>query len=243
MPAGLLQLEAGWGYGEFHDSGTEVTFQAFPQALLRWGLNSIFELRLGAPGFAIETEDSSTGSATTDGWIDATLGFKVEIAEERGIVPQTAFLGTLIVPSGDAEFTGDRLDPAFRFLFSNTLSRRLSLGYNVGAVWFTEPDREDARTASSLFDWTVALGITANDRLGFFVESFGLIPIDAETRSLTMVDTGLTYLLTPRLQLDGSVAVGLTSAAPDWTVGLGISFRFPRASENRRSRSHSRSGP
>ena len=46
---------------------------------------------------------------------------------------------------------------------------------------------------------------------------------------MTAFDTGLTYLLTPRLQLDGSVSVGISSAAPDWTVGLGVSFRFPRA--------------
>jgi len=43
------------------------------------------------------------------------------------------------------------------------------------------------------------------------------------------LDAGFTYLLTPRLQLDASASTGLSGAAPDWTVGLGVSFRFPRA--------------
>ncbi len=229
VPAHLFQLEAGWGYGERRDAEEDLTFQAFPQALLRFGLNDIFELRLGVPGFESESTDVGSGASSTSGLVDATLGFKVVIAEERGALPQTAFLGTLIVPSGDDEFSSDRVDPAFRFVFSNTLSSRLSLGYNLGAVWLTEPDEGGVEDTLSLFDWTVALGISATDRLGVFVEGFGLVPVDSEARTVTAFDTGLTYLLTPRLQLDGSVSVGISSAAPDWTVGLGVSFRFPRA--------------
>ena len=229
VPSRLFQVEAGWGYGERREEGAEVTFQGFPQALLRIGLNDRFELRLGVPGFEIDRTDTATDKTTTRGLIDATLGFKTVIAEEKGALPQTAFLGTLVVPSGDEEFSSDRFEPSFRFLFSNTLSPRLSLGYNLGVLWLTEPDEEGNPDTLSVFDWTVALGISANEKLGVFVEAFGLAPIDAETRTITSFDTGLTYLLTPRLQLDASIGAGLSSAAPDWTVGLGISFRFPRS--------------
>lgn len=229
VPARLFQLEAGWGYGELRTPTVEETFQAFPQALLRIGLNKIFELRVGVPGIAIENTDTETGSSTNRGLVDATVGFKVVIAEEKGAFPQTAFLGTLIVPSGDDEFTSDRLDPAFRFTFSNTLSDKLSLGYNIGGLWLTEPDDEGFLDSLSFFDWTVALGISVTDRLGVFVEGFGLAPIDSDARTITAIDAGVTYLLTPRLQVDASASAGLSSAAPDWTLGLGLSFRFPRA--------------
>lgn len=228
VPRGLFQLEAGWGYGEGRDAMTEVAFQAFPQALFRIGLNAILELRIGVPGIEIDRIDTITGSSTVRGLVDATVGFKTVITEEKGALPRTAFLGTLLVPSGDDEFTSDRVDPSFRFVFSNTLSSRLSLGYNLGVVWLTEPDEQGKLDTLSLFDWTVALGIAATDRFGVFVEAFGLAPIDSDARTLTSLDAGLTYGLTPRLQLDGSISAGLSSDAPDWTVGLGISFRFPR---------------
>ena len=228
VPAGLCQLEAGWGYGELRNADTQTTFQSFPQALLRIGLNKIFELRLGIPGFEIDREDSVTGRSSSRGLADATLGFKTVFVEENGIRPQAAFLGTLIVPSGDSDFSSDRFDPAFRFVFSNTLSSRLSLGYNLGVLWLTEPDQAGELDTLSLFDWTVALGISATDRVGVFLEAFGVSPIDSGTRTITSCDAGVTYLLTTRMQLDGSIGAGLSSAAPDWTVGLGISLRFPR---------------
>ena len=38
----------------------------------------------------------------------------------------------------------------------------------------------------------------------------------------------MTYLLDPRLQVDGRVTLGLGGAALDWSVGFGVSYRFPR---------------
>lgn len=225
----MFQLELGAGYGEQRNDSTKTIFQSIPQALLRLGLARGFEIRLGIPGLEIEETSSATGSTDTRGLVDATFGFKVVIEEERGLIPQTAFLGTLIVPSGDNELTSDRADPAFRFVFSNTLSSRLSLGYNLGMVWLTESDEPGVQDTLSYFDWTVALGISASKRVGCFVEVFGLSPIEGDRGSITAFDTGVTYLLTPRLQLDASGSIGLSDSAPDWALGLGLSFRFPRA--------------
>lgn len=228
VPPGLFQIEGGWAYGRGTEDGSEVTFHAFPQALLRFGLTERFELRLGVPGIAIEATDAATGHSTERGLVDATAGFKTVIAEEHGAAPRTAFLGTLFLPSGDEEFTSDRVDPAFRFVFSNTLSERVSLGYNVGMLWLTESDAEGNLDTRSFFDWTVSAGISAAERLGVFVEVFGLTGVSAGDRPVSAMDAGVTYLLRPRLQLDASASVGLSSAAPDWTFGVGASYRFPR---------------
>ena len=230
IPRGLIQIEGGWSYGEFDEPESDTTVQAFPQALLRIGLNDRFELRLGVPGIEIEQTDSSTGTTETSGLVDATVGFKVVVAEENGALPQAAFLGTLVVPSGDRELRSERIDPAFRFALSHTLSERFSLGYNLGMVWLSTLDEpSDTVETQSLFDWTLALGYGATERLGLFVEAFGLAPVDADLGTATTLDAGLTYLLTPRLQLDASVAYGVSSAARDGSVGLGVSYRFPRS--------------
>jgi hypothetical protein len=228
VPRGLFQIEGGWGHAEGGGADSSLRVESFPQALLRIGLNDAFELRIGVPGFSIVRSDPAGGPDTTRGLVDATLGFKVRIAEEKGAVPQTAFLGTLLIPSGDDELSADRADPAFRFLFSNTLSQRLSIGYNIGMAWLTERDALGNLDTRSFFDWTVSLGIATGSKLGVFVEGFGLNPVSGGGEALTALDGGVTYLLNPRLQLDATVTAGLSSLAPDWGVGLGVSYRFPR---------------
>jgi len=228
VPPGLFQIEGGWGYGRGTEAGSDVTFHGFPQALLRFGVSGGFEMRLGVPGISVEATDAATGRTTERGLVDVTAGFKTVIAEGRGAVPRTAFLATLYVPSGDREFTSDRVDPAFRFAFSNTLSERVSIGYNVGMLWITERDAEDNLDTRSFWDWTVSAGFSAAERLGVFVEVFGLAGASSGDPSESALDAGVTYLLTPRFQLDASASLGLSSAAPDWTFGVGASYRFPR---------------
>lgn len=229
VPPRLFQIELGAAYGQSQDGSEKTVLQSIPQALVRIGLSRRFEIRLGVPGLEIEQTDSASGSSDTRGLVDATFGFKAVITEESGVLPQTAFLGTLIVPSGDRDLTSDRVDPAFRFAFSNTLSSRLSLGYNLGMVWLTETDDQGIQETPSYFDWTVAIGLSATERVGVFVEAFGISPVDGDRRSITALDSGVTYLLTQRLQLDASGSVGISDTAPDWTLGLGLSFRFPRS--------------
>jgi hypothetical protein len=40
------------------------------------------------------------------------------------------------------------------------------------------------------------------------------------------VDFGLTYELTPNIQLDAGINVGVTKAAPDFNPFVGLSWRF-----------------
>lgn len=152
-------------------------------------------------------------------------------ARHRGALPQVAFLGTLRLPTGDEQLRPRRADPAFRFALSHTLSERLSLGYNLGLAWITLADESGIEDTESLFDWTVALGISAAERLGFFVEFYGLAGASVSSKPLNVLQIGATYLLTPRLQIDATASVGLSEIAPDWTVGVGISFRFPRSKD------------
>jgi hypothetical protein len=126
----------------------------------------------------------------------------------------------------------DGLRPSFRFAFSHTLSDRLSLGYNAGVSWDETvrlmgmpvvPDKE----LTSRFLWTVALGISATERVGFFVETFGDTGLSDDGSTETALDGGVTFLIRPHVQLDLFVGSGVSDAAPDWLAGAGVSFRLP----------------
>jgi len=224
VPRGLFQIEGGWRYGERDDATGKLELQEFPGALLRFGVTEKFELRLGLPGISVISGDDRETFL-----VDATLGMKLGILEQDGAVPDVAFVGTLLVPSGDDEVSSDRVDPGFRFAFGNQLSTRVSLTYNVGMFWLTERDPQAERDTRSFLDWTATVGVSANDRLGVFGELFGVTGVSAESRPLTSLGGGVTYLLGSRVQVDGRVTAGLSSAALDWTAGIGVAYRFPSA--------------
>lgn len=59
-----------------------------------------------------------------------------------------------------------------------------------------------------------------------FVEYYRSSSNDHATRTQQSADFGVTYLLTPRIQLDTSANIGLNHATAALTVGSGIAVRF-----------------
>ena len=87
-------------------------------------------------------------------------------------------------------------------------------------------DDGERDTLSNAF-YTVALGFGLNDRLSAFVELYGDIPASASGGPANSFDGGFTYLVRDNLQLDLAGGVGVSDAADDWFVGLGLSLRLP----------------
>jgi len=228
VPRGLFQIETGLQHGERSSRGQDLTIQVFPQALFRIGVTDSLEVRLAVPGYSVADSDSADGSFRATGFADTTLGFKAKLADQHGRVPDIAFVGTLTIPSGDDEFSSDRFDPGFRFSVSHPVNQRITVGSNIGMFWLTSRDAQGALDSRSFLDWTLVAGFSVNDKLGSFAEVFGATGVSAEDRPLTSLGSGVTYLLAPRIQIDGRVTVGLSRDALDWTAGAGVSFRFPR---------------
>lgn len=229
VPKGLFQIEGGGAYGERSTEGQRLTATGFPLALLRFGVTDSLELRLGVPGFQFETADTVTGQAEVTALVDSTISMKFRIADQHGAVPQIAFIGTLLIPSGDEGYSTERVDPGFRFAFRSALPGSVSLTYNLGMVWRTDPIDDDTLDTRSFFDWAVTAAGPVGERFAVFGELFGITGVSATGGPLTSTGAGVTYLLTPRIQLDAHVAAGLSSAALDWSVGAGVSYRFPAA--------------
>lgn len=238
VPSGFLQLELGWTYALDREDGIEVRTHAVPGALLRIGLGSGLEARIGFAGWISQDQDG-TGplrgrgfdeSATGHG--DADLGFKWEISELESDGTRVALLGGISLPIGDEGFGSERVDPAFRLAILNELSDRVSLGYNAGVQWETVDG--SSTTAADALDtqadllYTVAIGFGLTERLGAFVEGFGFLGLIEDRPDRHSVDGGFTLLLSETIQLDASAGLGLNAAADDWFVSAGVSSRFPR---------------
>jgi len=221
VPKHFLQIETGFILENDENEISRNKSFAYNTTLLRYGLWDNFELRLGAAYLGDNvTKKNSDFSQNIAGFSPLHVGFKVKVAEEKGLRPDIAFLGGLELPfTAGSDYKPSYTAATMRFAFSHTLSDRFSLGYNLGAEW-------DGETAVPGYFYSVALGIGLIENLGMFVESFGTIQ-EAGTAQ-HQIDAGFTYLLTPNFQVDISGGIGLNDAAPDNFISFGLSYRIPR---------------
>lgn len=220
VPFQSLQIETGFVMENSETSFIDQVSFAYNTTLLRYGLLENFELRLGLEYLGEKTEIKNTGTTSTlSGLSPIYAGFKVKIADEDGCKPEVAFLGGLFLPfTANKDFKPEYSAANIRFAFSHTLSDRFSLGYNLGAEW-------DGDTAVPGYFYSIALGIGLSDKVGMFVEGFGILPEEGDSEHL--IDAGFTFLVLPNFQLDISCGIGLNDNAIDNFLSFGLTYRLP----------------
>lgn len=227
VPAGAWQIESGWTFISNDEGRVEVEVHEAPGTLLRVGLAERWELRLGWGGVARVETSFGGRSFDADGTLDGELGAKVVLHEADGSFPQLALLFGTSLPVGEEGFGSERFDPSFRLSLAHDLGEEWSIGYNLGAAWESEPGADGEIDTLSHALYTVAVGRGLGERWGVFFEAYGELGGSRGGAPSNAVDAGLTYLVHPRLQLDAAAGVGLSDAADDFFVGLGVSYRGP----------------
>ena len=220
----VAQIELGYTYVEDRDRGERTETHSLGEPLLRVGLFAEWlELRLGWTyvGEAVHhdaTIEHQTGAA------DLVVGLKLALTPQDGVLPETALIAQMTVPSGSDAFGADGVGPGVIWIYAWELNDRLS---TAGS---TQGNRVvDGATRSGYLEiaqsWTVGLGLT--ERLSCYVEWFAMFPHGADTeRARHFVDGGFAYLVSNDLQLDIRAGVGLNEAADDFFAGSGVSIRF-----------------
>jgi outer membrane putative beta-barrel porin/alpha-amylase len=208
VPKGRVQAEAGaaWTRIDSHTSTTDL-----PQLLIRVGLLGPVELRVLAPDYVRTRSDGQT----TTGWSDTAVGLKVHLGSVGG--SDFTVRATADLPTGSSDLTARLVDPEAAVAWSRSLSERWSLGATVAV----RRSRSDRRTLTSP---SLSIGRSLGERVATFVE-YGA-SVGEGLRPLHRLDHGYTWLVNPRTQLDASLGVALSSAAPDFFVGVGWCRRF-----------------
>ena len=225
------QLELGWTHTENKDeSDTRIKSDQFPNTLIRLGVIPNGEVRLGYNGYTWQSDrPKNDASSTSSGSGDANVGIKYRFLEASGWLPESAFLAQLSLPVGADSFTSHRADPSFLFAFSHPLTDFLSFSYNLGASWATYRDSQTDRDhILSTFNYTASLGFSLTEQLGAFIEAYGSIAMNPSNSPANSIDGGFTYLILENFQVDISGGKGISEAAPDWYVGAGFTYRYPR---------------
>ena len=210
VPANHFQMETGF---IFENTDRYSHSFVYPTALLKYGLNNRFELRL-------ITEFKSTRSVdqVVTGLSPVTIGFKINLTEEKGILPTTSFIGHLTIPDlASSKLRTSYYAPAFRFTMQHTLSRKISLAYNLGAEF-------NGESPEPSWLYTLTTGCSISDKWSAYIELYGFASkISAADHRF---DCGLAYLVKPNILIDISGGFGLTESAPNYYTAVGFSLRL-----------------
>ena len=221
VPKRFLQVETGAFYESLELNNTKIKTTVFNTTLLRYGLLDNLELRVGFSSSEVKQEfQGNSLNNVASGFSPLAIGVKIGVAQEKGILPEIAFLNHVNFPflaSQDFKTKSTGID--FRFSFAHTLSEKSSLGYNMGMAW-------DGDITTANYVYTIAYGYSISDKVGAFIEIYGDLPEDSHFNHFW--DTGLTYLINDTIQLDVSGGTGLSKNTQDLYVSAGISFRLPK---------------
>jgi hypothetical protein len=208
----MFQAENGFTVAKYDDN-----FKGYGLvSLLRFGLSEKFELRA-----EVTSENLRFGNNNfSKGLLPLEIGFKVNIAEEKGILPKTSLITHLVLPkAASKDYKATYVVPNFRFTMQHSLSKKQSFSYNLGGEWGA-----DDKKFTPLY--TLATGYDITNKLYGYIELFGFFP--QKQIAEHSFDGGLAYLVKPNLQIDISAGVGLTKTAPQNYWALGLSFRLPK---------------
>lgn len=214
---GRIQVEGGWTV----EVDGDARAHSLGEILVRIGLGERLEARIEPLTWI--SADGADGADDVVGLDDAGIGFKAMLFDARPPgVPAAAFLLGTTVPTGDDGIGEQGWQPEARLALGWDLSELWALGANAG---WGRPEENGERFHQAL--GSVAVGRTIGERLGTFLELYGLAPAGAEgDDDAVYLDGGLTLAFGPDAQLDARAGAGLTEVAADWFFGLGFARRF-----------------
>jgi hypothetical protein len=223
---GVLQLETGYTFIRNDDDGVRTDTHSFPESLLRVGMFAEwFEWRVDW-NYLIERNEVGGLTDTESGAEDLTLGCKLAITGQEGILPETGIIFQMSVPTGSDEFTADEVLPGVNYLYGWNLNKDET--WTLGGSTGLNADVDDITADTySLFSQSLTLGHDWTERVGSYVEWYVLSPVSADTnRPQNYLNGGFTYLINDDMQWDIRAGVGLNEAADDFFVGSGLSVRY-----------------
>ncbi|MGD1895201.1 MAG: transporter [Cyclobacteriaceae bacterium] len=211
LTPGEVQVEMGFLYQD--DSNLDQTVILYPNTLVRIGVLERLELRASATLFQQGPRDETYVSPVT-------LGAKIDVSENRGLIPKSAVIINFTLPrEGPEEVLNLAAQPEIRLLMNHGITSNFSITTNLSAAWINV---EDVVTFP-LHSYAASFDLGVTEYITTFAEFYGFW---SRSDTSHLFNFGGTILLLPDLQLDLSGGLGLTKNAPNYFVSAGFSVRF-----------------
>ncbi len=218
VPVKHFQFETGFVFENDHNHAFNEQNVLYPSVLAKYGFSKRLELRLIVEN-ASTVNREATVKTSVRGITPIRIGFKVNLCEEKGLLPKTSLIAHIALPkAASKEQRAEIIGGNFRFTMQHSLSEKLSLGYNLGASW-------DGISGKPTAEYTVTTGFKLSEKWGLYTELFGFIP--TKDHGNHSFDGGITFLPKNNLLVDISAGFGINRYAADYFIGCGFSVRLP----------------
>ncbi|MGC4082713.1 MAG: transporter [Vicinamibacterales bacterium] len=217
---GFVQFEMGTTFEANRVLDAEDRTLSTPLALVRLGLSRRVELRASTDGYILDWLRGGTVSSTTTGEADFEIGTKVMLTNGSWNGVRMALLPMVSLPTGSKDMSSGTFDPTIKFCWETDLPRRFSLSGNVNVMRL---DDDRGRLTEQVV--TLSLGRDLLRGWSGYWEVFGFIPRNRPGTAAWTLDTGVTHPIGGNAQLDVEVGHGTTTAATDWSIGVGVGLR------------------
>jgi hypothetical protein len=208
-----------------NDDGVRTGSLAVAPMLLKAGILDNMDLQLGIDPYTRERQTDKTTNAktTVEGFGDLTLRVKINLwGNDKGDTA-LAIMPFIKFPTATGDLGNGKIEGGLILPLAVDLGNEVSLGLmqEFDAVRTDSSDRYSV-------DWvhTVTVGFPIAGELGGYVEFAGFANLSHSERYRGYADAGVTYGLTPDVQLDAGLRIGVTKAADDLGLFLGVSYRY-----------------
>lgn len=238
-PVGWLQYEGGYQFSQSTDNFNTTTARHQIEEVIRFGLTEKFEVRavINTNTEGYENPAIFINPTRVRGIEPLTVGFKYNLAQEHGWVPQTTWLSHVSLPwiaVGDyrAVFQSNTVFHEQRLMMEKSITDRFGLATNIGVAG-------GLSGSTGFIDqgmFSLAAGYDLGNDFGIYIEYFADWQLVAnQFTAVPYIDGGFTKLLNNDLQLDiyGGLDIssytGATAPSTGFFIGTGVSYRLPVA--------------
>ena len=214
LPQKNFQAETGINFFQYSGLFTDIT----QSTMLRYGTGKNSEVRLLInEGFS--KEENLPGRKFV--FFPAAISAKYALYKERKIWPAVTAVAYIKLPIASKKYHLNRFAPTFLLAFQNDFTDKIGLGYNFG---ITRNGTDDINYYLTTASFSAAL----SERFSLFIEYFSQFNTGGGPSH--NMDTGLQFLINPRLQLDMAAGSSLFDNGGTAFETFGVSYRF----ENKR---------
>ena len=199
LSTGQIQVESGIS---IENSQSNIN------TLFRIGIIKGIEIRINS-NYLINDELSFMKKSS---FSDFEVGAKFRVFDKTSNNTKVAFLSHLSIPTAIEVFSNNVYGILSRLNVSHDLNNESQIGYNLGYNKFKKNDGQ--------FVYTIVYGRSL-DSFGIFFEIFG---DDSKNSSNINFDSGITYLLDNKKQLDLSIGKGINNDMFFISGGISISI-------------------